>query len=193
MPKIPIEIPIFEAGTTLDVAPITVLLGYNGVGKSSLLEHIKTTRYDVVFFNKLATKRFLLPLPEQDVSLIVKKYIYGFIQPELGIHPNLHGDMAENLVNAMRGIDSCAIVETHSECFVLRLRALVAERKLRPEDVSINFVIRGQAPESTLSYIKKIDLDTNGELSDWEHGFFDENLKEILRMDKAIAYRTPLN
>jgi predicted ATPase len=68
------------------------------------------------------------------------------------------------------------IVETHSEHMVLRLQKLVRTKKLRPEDVAILYVSRGENG----STVKRLRMDEDGDFIDrWPDGFFTERLKEF--------------
>ena len=70
------------------------------------------------------------------------------------------------------------IVETHSEHMVLRIRRRVAAGDLSPDDVAIYFVERGRYG----SKVRRISFGSNGLVSDWPKGFFDEDYYESLAM-----------
>jgi len=181
-----IEHPLFVEGTTLDVAPVTVLLGNNRVGKTLILEHIQYTQ----------NRAFLVPdrgikpnfsggehriIHNTHEPRHVKYLLYN--QPEKGLHPDLHCQVAENIVEHSRKKEQYVIVETHSDIFALTLRAMVAEGKLRPEDVSINFVIRDT--ETDLSRIEKVDLDYIGSVYTPDNGLLSVFLALHLRVKMA--------
>jgi len=103
-------------------------------------------------------------------------------QPELHLHPAAHGDLAELFALTAKREGSCFIIETHSENFLLRLRRLIVQGQLIPEDVIIYWVDDKTRPGSNL---REITIDQMGDLSDWPEGVFSEDHEEILLIRKA--------
>lgn len=103
-------------------------------------------------------------------------------QPELHLHPAAHAELAEQFVNIINEEKSSWIIETHSEVFILRIRRLVAEKKLPANNVIIYQIDDEERPGSKL---KRILLDENGEVSDWPKGVFSEDYEEIVALRKA--------
>lgn len=127
----------------------------------------------------------ILPLVVQ--ALISKKESITIAeQPEIHLNPKLQGVLAE-LFGEMAKNDQRVIVETHSEHLILRLRTLIAKKKIKPEWVSIYFVENKKGASS----IKEIGINANGEISseDWPEDFFDDTLKESL----ALASQQAIN
>ena len=106
-------------------------------------------------------------------------------QPELHLHPAAHGDLAELFAKSAKENNQTFIIETHSENMLLRLRKLVVENDFgfTKDDVIIYWLedaeLKGQE-------LMKITIDENGVLSDWRDGVFDEGLREVLEMQKAL-------
>jgi len=106
-------------------------------------------------------------------------------QPELHLHPAAHGDLAELFAKSAKENDQTFIIETHSENMLLRFRKLIIENNfgLTKDDVVIYWLedaeIKGQE-------LMEITIDEDGVLSDWRDGVFDEGLKEVLEMQKAL-------
>lgn len=106
-------------------------------------------------------------------------------QPELHLHPAAHGDLAELFAKSAKENNQTFIIETHSENILLRLRKLIVENDfgLTKDDVVIYWIenaeLKGQE-------IREITVNEEGVLSDWPEGVFNESLKEILEMQKAI-------
>jgi len=106
-------------------------------------------------------------------------------QPELHLHPAAHGDLAELFAKSAKENNQTFIIETHSENMLLRLRKLVVENDFgfTKDDVIIYWLedaeLKGQE-------LMEITIDENGVLSDWRDGVFDEGLKEVLEMQKAL-------
>jgi predicted ATPase len=106
-------------------------------------------------------------------------------QPELHLHPAAHGDLAELFAKSAKENNQTFIIETHSENMLLRLRKLVVENDFgfTKDDVIIYWLedaeLKGQE-------LMEITIDENGVLSDWRNGVFDEGLREVLEMQKAL-------
>ncbi len=69
------------------------------------------------------------------------------------------------------------IAETHSENILLRIRRLVREGTLSPDDVAVVYV------DNTTDgvAIRRLRLGSNGGLLDpWPSGFFDDSLDDLL-------------
>lgn len=112
-----------------------------------------------------------------------RRSIMFFEQPEIHLNPKLQCQMS-NLLAAIVGEEKVAIVETHSEHLVLRLRSLIAEHTLRPEDVALYFVER-QEGRST---VRRIPIRADGSIdsNQWPEGFFEESLGEALRLARPL-------
>jgi predicted ATPase len=106
-------------------------------------------------------------------------------QPELHLHPAAHGDLAELFAKSAKENNQTFIIETHSENMILRLRKLVIENDFgfTKDDVIIYWLedaeLKGQE-------LMEITIDEKGVLSDWRNGVFDEGLREVLEMQKAL-------
>lgn len=106
-------------------------------------------------------------------------------QPELHLHPAAHGDLAELFAKSTKINNQIFIIETHSENMLLRFRKLIIENDfgLTKDDVVIYWL---EDAESKGQELMEITIDENGVLSDWRDGVFDEGLKEVLEMQKAL-------
>lgn len=98
-------------------------------------------------------------------------------QPELHIHPRLQAELGDLLAESVLQRGSQYIIETHSEHLMLRLQKLVRNGTLKPNDLSVLYVNRGDDG----STVQQIRLDDAGDFLDpWPDGFFPERLSEIL-------------
>jgi len=100
-------------------------------------------------------------------------------QPEIHLHPKSQANLAEILCET--SLDRQVVVETHSEHMINRARILVAEGKLAPSHVVINFVTRSH----TGSRVRPIRLLKNGDFDrNWPrgYGFFDERYQDTMRI-----------
>ena len=134
------------------------------------------------FYTSIANAGFgasqVLPLIVQAI-VSPKRSITIAEQPEIHLNPRIQCELAE-LFASMAKKGQTIIVETHSEHLLLRLRRLIAEDKLKAEDVAIYFVERKEHD----SINKEINLQENGHINpiDWPKDFFGESLKEALAM-----------
>lgn len=102
-------------------------------------------------------------------------------QPELHLHPYGHAALADlYLQEAKRGAVRF-LIETHSETFLLRLRVRVAERAADPEEIAIYFVDNIDGA----STVRRIRLDSDGNLDYWPEGVFSEDYRETKALAKA--------
>ncbi|MCP9765184.1 AAA family ATPase [Lacihabitans soyangensis] len=160
-----------------------------GFGDRIELKHHYSNTYslrflkdDSVFYTSIANAGFgasqVLPLIVQAI-VSPKRSITIAEQPEIHLNPRIQCELAE-LFASMAKKGQTIIVETHSEHLLLRLRRLIAEDKLKSEDVAIYFVER----KNHDSIIKEINLQENGHINplDWPKDFFGESLKEALAM-----------
>ncbi len=106
-------------------------------------------------------------------------------QPELHLHPAAHGDLAELFAKSAKENNQTFIIETHSENMILRLRKLTVENDFgfTKDDVVIYWL---EDAEFKGQELMEITVDEDGVLSDWRNGVFDESLKEVLEMQKAL-------
>jgi AAA15 family ATPase/GTPase len=106
-------------------------------------------------------------------------------QPELHLHPAAHGDLAELFAKSTKINNQVFIIETHSENILLRFRKLIIENDFgfTQDDVIVYWL---EDAESKGQRLMEITIDENGVLSDWQDGVFDEGLKEVLEIQKAL-------
>lgn len=114
-------------------------------------------------------------------------------EPESHIHPAAQGNLVELFAQnwfIRHGNKSVNyILETHSEVMLLRIRRLVAEGKLKPEQVAIYWVDTEEGEAGKRSFLKKIEIDENGMLDDWPEGVFSEDHDEVLAIRRAQRRR----
>ncbi|SHN45785.1 AAA family ATPase [Chitinophaga sp. CF418] len=98
-------------------------------------------------------------------------------EPETHLHPAAHGNLAERFVDSfLSDCNKSYLIETHSQNFVLRLRRLVADKKLDIKDLAIYYVDFDE--EINESSIKRINLTPDGGVEWWPDGMFSETLTE---------------
>ena len=120
-------------------------------------------------------------------------------QPELHLHPKVQSRLADFFATARP--DVRALVETHSEYLVTRLRLHIAEEKLAPDDVSVLFatqevqehlyiendeeVVEAEA----VSVFRRLAMTDTGDFSSWPPDFFDTLPNDNVALARAIAKR----
>jgi hypothetical protein len=117
----------------------------------------------------------LLPFVVQ--ALTAQKQTITIEQPEVHIHPRLQADLGDLLAECIKEPrQNRFIIETHSEHLVLRLQRLVRTGRLKPEDVSILYVMHAKEG----SEVRRLRVDDEGDfIDDWPGGFFPERLREF--------------
>jgi hypothetical protein len=120
----------------------------NALSKLNLLSHVRTAPLGSGLFQVKARPRSnsvpaslpdvgfgigqLLPVLVADLQL-PKEGILAVCQPEIHLHPSVQADLAEHFVRSIHSRKTRYIIETHSEYFLNRLRALVAKGTLKPD------------------------------------------------------------
>lgn len=114
----------------------------------------------------------VLPIITQAFSEIAPEFTV-IEQPELHLHPAAHASVAECLAISAKERGRKYVVETHSENFLLGLRKMVSDPNtdFSPNDVIIYFV----ETDEEGSFLKKIEILENGELTQWPTGVFGES------------------
>lgn len=106
-------------------------------------------------------------------------------EPEVHLHPKYQSLLAEMFVEAYQKYNIHFIIETHSEYLIRKLQVMVADKEnsLAPNDVSLNYVEKG---ENGVSTNRKINILDDGRLDgSFGEGFYDEATglsMELLRM-----------
>lgn len=163
-----------------------------GFGNKVTLDKLYDDIYSIRFWEKDSNKYTNIANSGFGASQILPLIIQALVspresltiaeQPEIHLNPRLQGVLAE-LFCFMASKDQRIIVETHSEHLLMRLRRLVALKKIKSDDIAIYFVekINGN------SEIKEIAIEENGSIkaTEWPKGFFDEALNESLALASA--------
>jgi hypothetical protein len=94
-------------------------------------------------------------------------------QPELHLHPRAQVELAGILLDAAdRGVQ--VVIETHSSLLLLALQTLVAEGKLKPDRLSLNWFSRDAQGQTQ---IKQAEVTPDGAYGDWPEDFGDVELQ----------------
>lgn len=99
-------------------------------------------------------------------------------QPEVHIHPRLQASLGDLFVDTVVSGRAQLLIETHSEHLILRVLRLVRDGVISAADLAVLYV---DLHDDGASFVRRLDVDANGELVDgWPGGFFDERLADIL-------------
>lgn len=113
-----------------------------------------------------------------------------FEQPELHLHPRVQSHLADFFLGLVR-CGKQAVVETHSEYLINRLRRRIAEDEPRDgkagvrSQIGLYFVER----EGNESRFREIVINEFGAIPDWPKGFFDEGPAEADRIIEAAMHK----
>lgn len=117
-----------------------------------------------------------------------RPHLLSIEQPESELHPAVHADVAELLIEAaMAPGGPRLLVETHSDPLLLRIRAALAEQRLAPEHVRL-YVVEPD-PDAVGSRVRLIEFDDRGTPHWWPSGLFAEPAREFRRIIDALTRR----
>ncbi len=102
-------------------------------------------------------------------------------QPELHLHPENQGALADVLVDFSREKNVGLLVESHSEHILLRLQRRIAEGKVDPNEVAVYVVDRGRIVRSEIDRFGRLDT------AAFPQGFFEEEWSEAVALARAAA------
>ena len=106
-------------------------------------------------------------------------------QPEIHLNPRLQAALADLFVSVVNR-DIGLVIESHSEHLLLRLRRLVAQRKLQEDDFGLYFVEQDEGK----SDIRQVSVERGGFIAakEWPRGFFEDALKEAMSLAQEQAH-----
>ena len=106
------------------------------------------------------------------------KNMFIIEQPELHLHPGAQAELAnlfvETVTRTEKGGPIEVLIETHSEHFIRRLQALIADKNIpiTNDDVKIYYVDKNDENEA---FIEEMKIMPNGQFEkEWPSGFFDK-------------------
>jgi predicted ATPase len=114
-----------------------------------------------------------------------------FEQPEIHLHPRVQAALADLFIDAIhcredgRDRQVQIIVESHSEHFLRRLQRRIAEDALKPHETALYFsdLERGEG------VLSELNLDLFGNITNWPHEFFGDEMGDLAAMVDAAARR----
>ena len=97
--------------------------------------------------------------------------------PEAHLHPRGQTKLAELAVLAsLAGVQ--VMIETHSDHFIDGVRIAVRDELIQPDDVAIHYFERA----GSSSVVSSPRLGSDGRLSSWPTGFFDQHEENLVRL-----------
>jgi predicted ATPase len=156
----------------IELAPMTLFFGKNGVGKTAICEYIRD-------------------MDDADPGSVII-----LDKPETGLHPESQMSMADMMIDAIIYRDKRTynvvqlIIETHSEYFLRRIQRRIAEGVLPPNDIAAYHVQRERCEwnpvhGATIGTIDRLIIDTYGHIHNWPKDFFGDEMGEIIAQSKA--------
>jgi hypothetical protein len=100
-------------------------------------------------------------------------------QPELHLHPETQGALTQVLLDLARFQDVSLFVESHSENMLLRLRRMIAEKKVQAQEAAIYVTDRGKVLPAGLSPSGELDMTA------FPKDFFEEEWLEAIQIARA--------
>ena len=97
--------------------------------------------------------------------------------PEAHLHPRGQTRLAELAVRAsLAGVQ--VVIETHSDHFIDGVRISVRDGLIRPNEVAIHYFAR----DGGRTVVTSPRVDSDGRLSSWPEGFFDQHEENLARL-----------
>ena len=118
-----------------------------------------------------------LILPFIVQCIIAKNKVILIEEPEVHLHPKIEADLADLITESSKERNNQFIIETHSEDFLLRILKSIRQEKLKPEDVSVNYITPSFQGGSK---INKININKFGQYTTpWHDNLFAERRREF--------------
>lgn len=111
--------------------------------------------------------------------------------PELHLHPSAQSVLADLFIEAMRSREEGRdrniqlLIESHSEHFLRRLQRRIAEGRLKSTEAALYFCTPG--PDG--SKVAKLEVDDDGNISNWPIHFFGDEMGDLAAMAEAALDR----
>jgi hypothetical protein len=112
-------------------------------------------------------------------------------QPEIHLHPQVQAELADVFISAIQARENGKprnaqmIIESYSEHFLNRLLRRVAEGTLEPADLAIYFC----KPSGAHTELEPLRLNAYGEIENWPHNFFGDEMADIAARTLAAMHR----
>ncbi len=102
-------------------------------------------------------------------------------QPEIHLHPSVQADLGNYLIKQVKERNKNYIVETHSEYLLKRIRLLIVNEEIQPEDVAV-YYFENSIKNGSVAH--RIEFTKQGQILNAPKGFFETYM--IDTMDIAL-------
>ncbi len=106
-------------------------------------------------------------------------------QPEIHLHPSVQADLADVLIDVVKERNVQVIVESHSEHLLRRLQRRIAEAAITADMTALYFC----RTTDSASIADRLNVDEDGNITNWPIGFFGDELGELAAMTAAAMKR----
>ncbi len=106
-------------------------------------------------------------------------------QPEVHLHPAAQSELADVLMDVVKGRSIQVIVESHSEHLLRRIQLRIAEEKFSADDAAMYFC----EIENGESSATPLELTDDGFIKNWPKDFFGDEMGDLSAMTEAAAKR----
>lgn len=153
---------------------------YNTLISQILLENYYIANEPTLATNLGFGTSYLLPIIA--TGLIAKKGSYFILEnPEVHLHPSAQSKVGQFLAYiAMAGVK--VILETHSDHIINGVQLAAASKVIDSDKITINYF--NQEQDVKQPFVKVIELNAKGELSEWPKGFFDQTQLDFMELMK---------
>jgi len=121
-----------------------------------------------------------LPIIVADLQLFDNSTLI-MSQPEIHLHPSVQADLGNYLVKQVKERNKNYIVETHSEYLLNRIRLLIVNGEIQPEDVAV-YYFENSIKNGSVAH--RIEFTKQGQILNAPKGFFETYM--IDTMDIAL-------
>ena len=107
---------------------------------------------------------------------VMEKDMVIIENPEAHLHPSAQSKLGVFL--SLMSTNMNIILETHSDHIINGIRIAVKQNKIQLDNVLFNFFEQGE--KFGQNTVRKIEIDENGNLSNWPKGFFDQYENDLM-------------
>ena len=161
---------------SIEIAPLTVLTGTNGSGKTTVLKSIENQFPNTKYYKWTGLSVFKEYFKGEEGDILL------FEQPEVGLHPKLQLALADVLLDYAQA-GRTVVVETHSDHIINRLTRRFVEKQEVRKLIKIYFLEHKADLEQNVSEIMNIPInDVDGCIcanKDFFYQFADETIKIV--------------
>lgn len=178
-PLLPSQVNLWLGDILKDVR-VTARTDINTLSSVILIENAMTRGNPVLATNIGFGISYVLPIIVS--GLVAKEGSYLIVEnPEAHLHPAAQSKIGQFLgMVAQAGVK--VVVETHSDHVLNGIQIFVAQNPSQADLVTVNYFTVDE--ENNIPYVQPISIRSNGELSHWPKGFFDQSQLDYISLSK---------